>query len=78
MFIEMRSIHYNELQNTKTVSQHCFKTSYNEEALKEATRIASSIQLPCIAIVHDKNIDYVLGTEAGIFLFNTTVHPIVI
>ena len=73
----MRSVHTNELRNSKAITQLCFKTSYNEEAEKEAARMAKSTHLPCIAIVHDKNADYVLGTETGILLFNA-VHPTVI
>ena len=73
----MRSIHSNELRNNKPIAQPCFKTSYNEDAEKEAARMAKVIPNPCIAIVHDKNTDYVLGTTSGILLFNTA-HPTVI
>lgn len=77
MYIEMKSIHSNELENSKNIAQLCFKTSYNEDAEKEARRMAKVIPNPCIAIVHDKNADYMLATDAGIILFNA-VHPTVI
>lgn len=70
MFVEMRSIQLpHEFREARTLHP-CSVTAFNEDALQEALRMAKFTSSPCYAIVHEKNIDYGLGNENGLILFN--------